>query len=151
MCLAKKCETVKDTGLPEICEFHKECECEKFVILSLRPQWWKLIISGEKTLEMRKTYPTRFGNRPFTVLVYECGTGKIVGQFKCSGRMRCQNLEDVCRHSSKTCISEGAAKQYMGNKPAYLWQVECVREYAMPRAISDYNLKRPPQSWMYKK
>ena len=32
----------------------------KAVMLSLRPQWCKLIFSGEKTIEVRKTTPKLF-------------------------------------------------------------------------------------------
>ena len=70
----------------------------KAVILSLRPQWCEKIFNGEKTIEVRKSYPSI--PTPFTVYVYETkgktkywsqpmpmpyteGRGKVIGSFVC--------------------------------------------------------------------
>lgn len=70
----------------------------KAVMLSLRPQWCEKIFNGEKTIEVRKSYPSI--PTPFTVYVYETkgktkywsqpmpmpyteGRGKVIGSFVC--------------------------------------------------------------------
>ena len=59
-----------------------------YILISIRARYAKLILSGRKTLEIRKTAPR--GNREnceYTVLLYESkrdgGRGLIVGSFLC--------------------------------------------------------------------
>ena len=70
----------------------------KSVLLSIQPKWCKLIFSGKKTIEVRRTRPKL--EPPFEVLVYETkgktkywsqplpipyteGRGKVIGSFIC--------------------------------------------------------------------
>lgn len=69
----------------------------KAVLLSVKPKWCKLIFSGEKTIEVRKTAPKL--ETPFKVYVYQTkhkgksivsealstvyGGGKVIGSFVC--------------------------------------------------------------------
>ena len=50
------------------------------VLMSMKPEWWEKILSGEKTLEIRKSAPQSKDGRafrwPLTVLVYVSGTAK---------------------------------------------------------------------------
>ena len=52
------------------------------ILLSLRPEWWEKIKSGEKTVEVRKSMP-QIVHMPFRVVVYLSGSGCIVGKFDC--------------------------------------------------------------------
>lgn len=73
----------------------------KSVLISIRPEWVAKILSGEKTIEVRKTHPTKI-ETPFKCFIY-CtkakikdedflivspnflyyASGKIIGEFKC--------------------------------------------------------------------
>ena len=59
------------------------------VLMSMKPEWWEKILSGEKTLEIRKSAPQSKDGRafrwPLTVLVYVSGTGAVQGKFTCWG------------------------------------------------------------------
>ncbi len=81
----------------------------KAVLISIRPEWCKKILSGQKTIEVRKTRPKL--EAPFKVYIYctkstaekfwtgplyayvddhshnafdKCGNGKVIGEFICS-------------------------------------------------------------------
>ena len=86
----------------------------KTVLMSIHPKWCKLIFSGEKTIEVRKTAPKL--ETPFTVYVYQTkikfkvknwqenfqsivftpnggveeGSGKVIGSFVCNSATCCQ-------------------------------------------------------------
>ena len=53
----------------------------KAVLISIRPGWCEKIISGQKTIEVRKTRPKM--DTPFKCYIYKCGNGKVVGEFLC--------------------------------------------------------------------
>ena len=56
------------------------------VLMSMKPEWWKKILTGDKVLEIRKTHPKDERLEwPVTVLVYVSGTGAVQGQFLCPG------------------------------------------------------------------
>lgn len=50
---------------------------DKSVLISIQPQWCKLIANGEKTLEVRKTKPKV--NTPFKVYIY-CTNGNVLAR-----------------------------------------------------------------------
>ena len=59
------------------------------VLMSIKPEWWKKILAGEKDLEIRKTAPRAGAGGPepwpLLVLAYVSGTGAVLGQFLCMG------------------------------------------------------------------
>lgn len=66
------------------------------VLLSIKPEWWEKILSGEKTLEIRKTHPRKDSIEwPVTVLVYVSGTGAVQGQFRCPGEVTYRHIRDL--------------------------------------------------------
>ena len=51
------------------------------VLMSMKPEWWKKILTGDKVLEIRKTHPKDERLEwPVTVLVYASGTGARSGR-----------------------------------------------------------------------
>ena len=64
----------------------------KAVLISIRPEWVKKILAGEKTLEVRKTRPNM--ETPFKVYIY-CTAGNLSykvngGMVNCSVNCHCQ-------------------------------------------------------------
>lgn len=67
------------------------------VVASVKKKWCQLILSGKKTIELRKNFPETIfketGGEPFTILLYETrandGAGKIVGRVSCTGYEPC--------------------------------------------------------------
>ena len=75
----------------------------KAVLMSVKPEWWEKILSGEKTLEIRKSAPQSKDGRafrwPLTVLVYVSGTGSVQGEFTCPGWVKTNLLEILVERS----------------------------------------------------
>ena len=63
-----------------------ETNSSKAVLLSIKKQWLEKILSGEKTIEVRKTMPWEI-SYPFVVFCYETkadgGAGKVTAAFVC--------------------------------------------------------------------
>ena len=145
------------------------------VLISIRPKWCEKIISGEKTIEVRKTRPKM--DTPFKCYIYKCGSGKIIGEFLCD-----QIIEDrTYGHNEKfyraACMSAYDAAAYAMQSPMYGWHISNLKIYDHPREMSSFRgackndwwcescamysersgtcrnaglqITRPPQSWRY--
>ncbi|MCI2105420.1 MAG: hypothetical protein LKK00_01685 [Intestinimonas sp.] len=123
----------------------------KAVLMSMKPQWWEKILSGEKTLEIRKTAPVDgFSGentwRSLLVLVYVSGTGEIQGQFFCHGWMK---AGDYAYLSKRSCVPPEALVNYAAGKRLCAWMVREPKKYDTPRQLAELGLTRPPMSWRY--
>ena len=114
-----------------------EINSNKAVLLSIKKQWLEKILSGEKTIEVRKTMPWEI-SYPFVVFCYETkangGAGKVTAAFVC---------RDI---NTLDCLRELPA---YGNKSGtlYCWNVSDVQ--SMDMSLRELGVKRAPQSWMY--
>lgn len=63
----------------------------KAVLISIRPKWCEKIISGEKTIEVRKTRPKM--DTPFKCYIYRSVQGGVIGEFVCDDNEML--LEDI--------------------------------------------------------
>lgn len=138
----------------------------KAVLLSIRPEWCEKIISGEKTIEVRKTRPNM--NKPFKCYIYctlqgcneffrvDLGRdvakwnrgkwadrkGKVIGEFTCN---RVTNLfsnsrfwlgEDDVLH---TCLSAAEMRKYAnGANGLYGWHISNLKIYDTPRELREF-------------
>ena len=133
----------------------------KAVLNSLRPKWCEKIISGEKTIELRKTRPKM--NPPFKCYIYKCGNGKVVGEFL---RDQIININGAGRIPSDaarpTCLEPAELHQYLGAATGFGWNISDLRVYDHPRDLWEFTglrqtkfgaepvpITRPPQSWRY--
>ena len=91
----------------------------KTVLISIRAKWWKLILSGEKTVEIRKTAPAEI-DFPFRAIVYVPKVG-IVGLFDCEGIMR-TNLYDSL--AERSCLTAEQISKYAGGGKVCGWLIE---------------------------
>lgn len=132
----------------------------KAVLISINPTWCEKIVSGEKTIEVRKTRPNM--NPPFKCYIYKCGNGKIIGEFLCD-----QIIEDrTYGHNEEfyraACMSAYDAAAYAMQSPMYGWHISDLRVYDHPRDLWEFTglretkyglapgpITRPPQSWRY--
>ena len=132
----------------------------KAVLISIRPEWCEKIMSGQKTIEVRKTRPKM--NPPFKCYIYKCGNGKVIGEFLCD-----QIIEDrTYGHNEEfyraACMSAYDAAAYAMQSPMYGWHISDLRVYDHPRDLWEFTglretkfgaepvqITRPPQSWRY--
>lgn len=119
----------------------------KAVMLSVRPEWWKKMLSGEKTLEIRKTHPqSEELYWPITVLVYVSGTGAVQGQFICPGEASEHSPHDL---AGPSCVSVKDLYQYARGRRLSGWIVWALEKYDKPRPLAEFGLNHPPMSWQY--
>lgn len=125
----------------------------KAVLLSIKPEWWTKILSGEKTLEIRKTAPLQFWDKvelqtiPFQVFVYVSGTGMVQGKFTCPGWY---HIHHSWQEAAKlSCVPAPDLHRYAGpNEKIVAWQMKNPEAFT-PLPLSSFGVKRAPMSWQY--
>lgn len=129
----------------------------KAVLISVRPKWCELIASGEKTIEVRKSVPKV--ELPFRGYIYKSRTnekgengrgGYVIGKFVCEritdyGIVRPETYGEY----AGTGLSAAEMAAYSAGRPVYGWRISDLRIYDMPRELTEYGIKRPPQSFCY--
>lgn len=122
----------------------------KAVLMSMKPKWWEKILSGEKSLEIRKTAPEGGAGEPepwpLLVLVYVSGTGEVQGQFWCPGWVKTDNPSVI---AAKSCVPLHDLEEYAGGKSLLGWIVKDPEKYDEPSLLAEFGLSRPPMSWQY--
>ncbi len=120
------------------------------VLMSIKPEWWEKILSGEKDLEIRKTAPHGGAGEPepwpLTVLVYVSGTGCVLGQFLCPGWVKTNLWEYL---ASRSCVTVVDLKKYAAGKQLVAWKVDEPEAFEEPHPLAEFGLTRPPMSWQY--
>lgn len=138
----------------------------EYILMSIRARYAALILSGRKTLEIRKTAPKGLReSAEITVLLYESkregGRGAIVGSFVCKSirSVTMSEVRDVCR---RACLSRKELQAYAerpqripgaesstavpGGK-IYAWSVEVPVTFEQPIPLQEVGVSCPPQSW----
>lgn len=133
----------------------------KAVLISIRPKWCQKIISGEKTIEIRKTRPRL--NPPFKCCIYQTGKGGVIGEFVCDEIFDllwgARIPSDIARGA---CLEPVEIHEYLGIGAGCGWHISNLKIYDTPRELSEFIglrtglgsielrvLERPPQSWCY--
>ena len=143
------------------------------VMLSIRPQWVAKIISGEKTVEVRKTFPGMV-TLPFKVYIYETakrcgdfqGRGAVIGECMCDEIYDIEwNGEGYNRQYDKDldCLSLLQMHDYLGTGSGYGWHLKDLKTYHRPVEVGAFTricsgngyigqkkqFTKCPQSWSY--
>lgn len=135
----------------------------KAVLISIRPEWVNKILTGEKTLEVRKTRPKL--ETPFKVYIYctnpknimlwnarsyiyaddhshnafdRCWNGSVVGEFICNNITEDtmgENCDILCVNG---CMGLDQIKSYGGNKKLYGWHISELKVYDTPKPLSEF-------------
>lgn len=146
----------------------------KAVLISIRPEWVEKILSGQKTLEVRKTRPKL--ETPFKVYIYctagnlsyEVGNGMICnisGGKLVVGEFVCDRIEPIVpapepygfydvedSFVAQTGLIDGVLWDYGNGATLYGWRISNLKIYDFPKKLSEFTsneVKRPPQSWCY--
>ena len=118
----------------------------KSILLSLKPQWWELMRSGEKTLEIRKSRPREI-ELPARVLVYlPKPEGRIVGEFVVDHFVKTDKPGGLVKKSK---VPLWQLEEYAQGGLLYGWKVNDVVEYDIPQPLESVGVEHAPQSWMY--
>lgn len=142
----------------------------KCVMLSIRPQWCEKIISGEKTIEVRKSAPKEL---PFKAYIY-CtkdrknllpiehgkvlqkvnfwentdayyGFGKVIGEFICDKVMfltplGLRGFEMREEILKSICLTNDDLNAYGGLKTIYGWHISDLKIYDKPKELSEFKI-----------
>ena len=143
----------------------------KAVLISIRPEWCEKIMTGQKTIEVRKTRPKM--DTPFKCYIYKCGNGKVIGEFTCDcideyddDTIFSFRHEDYARWNDfdldRACMHPEDFQNYANGKWLYGWHISDLRVYDHPRDLWEFTglretkfgaepvpITRPPQSWRY--
>lgn len=136
----------------------------KSVLISIRPEWIQKIFSGEKTIEVRKTFPKlpppfkcfiyctkpRYDHEDILMtmagpLSYYWGGGKVVGEFVCDAVERL-DMDSVGLIIDSTkeytdwnpCMARGEILAYTGGMKPYGWHISNLKVYDKPKPLSDF-------------
>ena len=136
----------------------------KAVLLSIRPNWCKMIWAGMKEVEVRKTRPTL--ETPFKAYIYCTGhdgwvmkspkagvqkmDSRVIGEFTCDkidklvhvGTMMDINIltsdgwyKPADALLQAACLTEETVKKYLQGRNGYGWHISDLKIYNQPKDI----------------
>ena len=127
----------------------------KAVLISIRPKWSEKIISGEKTIEVRKTRPKM--NPPLKCYIYRSVQGGVIGEFVCDDifervvrvgaiceppkycicdwNMDCTPLDTLL---ADACLTKDELEKYLDGGVGYGWHISNLRIYDTPRELREF-------------
>lgn len=136
----------------------------KAVLISIRPEWVKKILAGEKTLEVRKYRPNM--GTPFKCYIYCTNSGvamgmwgkhgKVVGEFVCDkitwlthigfsglpgirlAAAKNGGTIDASFDFSESCLTIGQIEEYLDGRDGYAWHISSLKIYDDPKQLSEF-------------
>lgn len=134
----------------------------KAIMISIKPKWCKLIESGKKTIEVRKTRPQI--DTPFKCYIYctadkkdsficrggedmpfDVGNGTVIGEFVCDKiiPISVKYSNPDCRMALKefpyVCLTDKQIIDYLGNGvEGYGWHITDLVIYDEPKDLSEF-------------
>lgn len=138
----------------------------KAVMLSVRPKWCEKIISGEKTVEVRKNRPKL--ETPFKCYIYETQGwvekdgimafrlgGRVIGEFTCDRIYKIdkdstdflfkagglsvykQAAEEKC--DLRVAMTDDELHGYLGHYQGYGWHISNLKIYDTPKELIEFH------------
>ena len=126
----------------------------KAVLMSIQPKWCKLIVRGEKTIEIRKSKPKL--ETPFKVYIY-CtknyslgeyytsqdlfampAQGKVIGEFVCDKIIELAPINRAEEGMEKqACLNREQIVNYLRRK-GFGWHISNLKIYDKPKELSEF-------------
>lgn len=142
----------------------------KEILISIQPKWVAKILNGEKTIEIRKTRPNC--ELPAKVYIYATKSkrdtirmigsyrflsgvhfeiGKVLAEFTLNKvetikENQIYNAKAMLEHA---CLTIEELNNYAKDKKFYAWHIEDLKIYDEPKELSEFGIKKAPQSWQY--
>ena len=119
------------------------------VLLSIKPQFAEKILSGDKKYEFRRLL-YKSPNVEKIIIYATAPVMKVVGEFDIA-EVHSMELEALWE---KTMEYSGIEKQFYdsyfkGRESGHAIEVKKVKRYKTPKALIDFNVGYPPQSFVY--
>lgn len=118
------------------------------MLLSIKPQYAKVILEGKKQYEFRKSKPKNGVNR---IIFYASSPQKQVVGEAAIDKILEGTPKEIWEIAKTTA---GITKKfylsyYAGKDKAIAYKLKDVEIYETPKALSDYGIHQAPQSFMY--
>ena len=123
----------------------------KAVLISIRPEWCRLIASGKKTIEVRKTKPNAI--LPLKCYIYQTlpkhgdwneSDGHVIGEFICHNIYRLDipfpaYWDQVDKKTlDAACLTYAEAHNYLGHRSGYAWRISDLVIYGKPKQLREF-------------
>lgn len=128
----------------------------KAVLISIRPEWCEKIISGEKTIEVRKTRPKLIPH--FKCYIYRSVRGGVIGEFVCDNifekivrvggnceppkycicdwNMDCTPLDTLL---ADACLTKDELEKYLDGGVGFGWHISDLKIYDTPKELIEFH------------
>ena len=120
------------------------------ILMSIYHKYAKLIYSGEKTVELRKSAPKALDGDGLKVYLYETDLKSITGVVFVNF---CHEITEITpKIIENSCLSRKEIDAYKarGRGKLYGWEIRGIDEYGPDWLLSeDLHVKKAPQSWQY--
>lgn len=122
----------------------------KAVLISIRPEWCEKIVSGRKTMELRKTAPrlktpfkcyiycTKSNPGWFNMLHMERLDGKVIGEFLCDGFLGHCEMANADIAEAQSLVRRGKILEYAGEKEVFGWHISDLIVYDKPKELTEF-------------
>ena len=124
----------------------------KSVLISVQPKFSRLIASGKKTVEVRKSKPKL--ETPFKCYIYETkglykgaggylfrGSGKVIGEFICdyiTSFKAMGEMQALWNETQNTCLTRYEIIKYAKGKRLYYWHISDLVIYDKRKELSRF-------------
>ena len=123
------------------------------IAITLPLDLWKKIVSGEKSIELRKNFPKEFNVKTDRVYVILKGTTRIAGYFMVSSfeAFYAESINDLYPILYKIAVPKQWIIGYIGySSMVYFWHIRYVNPFVnLVDRRSVWHLKTNPQSYFY--
>ena len=120
---------------------------ERTAVFSLKPKWAELILTGRKTVEMRRTAPKHMIDR---ILIYDTGKHMVTGVVRVKGMASGYPLSIWEQYGEASKLTRDEYMEYAGARTTmYAFTLTYPQRFAAAKSLSEYGIERAPQSWCY--
>ncbi len=124
-----------------------------YILMSFKPKWAELILSGRKTVELRRTRPNAVTGI-YNDTIFICFCGKIHGYCKMGDVVPCGSTklwqpgrDQIQDWQAAACVTP---EEWASYTPKHAWNISTPRRFAEPIPLSAISPRlSSPQSWRY--
>lgn len=137
----------------------------KAILMSIKPKWIAKILNGEKTIEIRKRFPSNYRGWVYIYATkagllwkedkwFGCGVrgynpryslaGKVVARFWCDKVEEIDSWYHLDKENfAKTCLTLGEFLHYLGDKNGYAIHISMLEIFDKPMELSEFEYYNP--------
>lgn len=118
------------------------------ILISIKPQFADLILSGEKKFEFRKNLPQR--DVESLVIYASAPISRVIGEVEVIDTFSCSPATLWRKTYKNAGISKGFFDKYFqGKEVANAYVLGKIKKFKKTKSLIDYNVKMAPQSYIY--